>query len=60
MKLVEFIEFLSRCSYAKYAADEDANEKIKMILDELFPTYGLVRIEAEIEEEENSESDPDY
>jgi len=33
---------------------------IKMLLDELFPNFGLVRKEVEDMEEELSESDPDY
>ena len=35
-------------------------EKLKMLLDELFPNFGLVRKEVEDMEEELSESDPDY
>ena len=36
------------------------SEKLKMILDEIFAGYGVTRIEVEEEEEEMSESDPDY
>ena len=33
---------------------------LKLLMDELFPAYGLARKEVEIEEDELSESDPDY
>lgn len=62
MKYVEFLEFLGRCAYSKYKdLDEEPMErKLEMLMDELLPTFGLVRKEVENEEEENSESDPDY
>ena len=61
MKYVEFLEFLGRCAYAKFTEEEDhISEKLKMLLDELFPSFGVTRIEVEEEEEEMSESDPDY
>ena len=62
MKYVEFLEFIGRCAHLKYKDLEDVSmpEKLKMLLDELFPTFGLQRKEVEDEEEELSESDPDY
>ena len=62
MKYVEFLEFVGRCAYIKYIDEEELSmvEKLKMLLDELFPTFGVQRIEVEEEEEELSESDPDY
>jgi len=62
MKYVEFLEFIGRCAYAKYKDDTEADmtEKLKMLLDELMPTFGMTRKEVENEEEELSESDPDY
>ena len=40
--------------------EESISEKLKMMLDELFPQFGATRIEVEEEEEDMSESDPDY
>ena len=61
MKYIEFVEFLGRCAHAKFTDEEDhIAEKLKMLLDELFPSFGMQRIEVEEEEEEMSESDPDY
>ena len=62
MKYVEFLEFLGRCAFAKYQDEEETHisEKLKWLLDELFPAFGVTRIEVEEEEEELSESDPDY
>ena len=62
MKYVEFLEFLGRCAYAKYKdfEDEPMERKLEMLMDEIFPTFSLVRKVVEDEEEELSESDPDY
>ena len=62
MQYVEFLEFLGRCAYYKYREleEETMSEKLKMLLDELMPQFGLQRKEVEDEEEELSESDPDY
>ena len=62
MKYVEFLEFLGRCAHYKYRDmdEESMEEKLKMLLDEMLPNYGMVRKEVENEEEELSESDPDY
>ena len=61
MKYVEFLEFIGRCAYAKCTDEEEhISEKLKMLLDEIFPSFGVVRIDVTEEEEENSESDPDY
>ena len=62
MKYVEFLELLGRCAYAKYKDEEDLEmpEKLKMLLDELLPNYGMTRKEVDVEEAEFSESDPDY
>ena len=62
LKFVEFQEFLGRCAYIKYkeVTDMTMDERLIAVLDEIFPLYGLVRKEAEDEEEEFSESDPDY
>lgn len=62
MKYVEFLEFLGRCAYTKYRDIDDVGmeEKLKMLLDELMPAFGLARKEPEDEEELLSESDPDY
>ena len=58
---MEFLEFVGRCAYAKYTDEEESiSEKLKMMLDELFPQFGATRIEVEEEEEDMSESDPDY
>lgn len=62
MKYVEFLEFLGRCAYAKYKDEEDLSmeERLKFLLDELLPCYGMTRKEVDVEEAELSESDPDY
>ena len=43
MQYVEFLEFLGRCAYYKYRESEDLTmpEKLKMLLDELMPSFGL-------------------
>ena len=60
MKYVEFLEFLGRCADSKYDEEEHISVKLGMLLDELFPTFGVTRILVEEEEEDMSESDPDY
>ena len=62
MKFVEFLEFIGRCAYTKFkeATDMSMEEKLIMFLDEMFPYFGCQRKEVEDEEEELSESDPDY
>ena len=62
MQYVEFQEFLGRIAFYKYRELDDTSmqEKLKMLLDELLPQYGMQRKEVENEEEELSESDPDY
>jgi len=61
MKFVEFLEFLGRCAATKYKGeDRTMEERLELLLDELLPCYGLTRIEVLDEEEEFSESDPDY
>ena len=61
MKYVEFLEFLGRIAHAKYKDEEcSMADKLCMLMDRLFPEYGMVRKEVEDEEEELSESDPDY
>ena len=62
MKYVEFLEFLGRCAYAKFKEfeDEPMDRKLEMFMDEIFPTFNLTRKEVEEDEEELSDSDPDY
>ena len=62
LKYVEFLEFLGRCAYIKYKdlPEMTMDERLIALFDELFPMYGLTRKEVEDEEEELSESDPDY
>ena len=62
LKFVEYLEFVGRCAYVKYKAEEDMTmeERLTAFMDELFPVYGCTRKEVEDEEEEFSESDPDY
>ena len=64
MKYVEYLEFLGRCAYTKFSGpgyeDYEMVEKFKTFLDEFLPNFGMVRKEVEFEEEELSESDPDY
>ena len=44
----------------KYDDEEPMGEKLKMLLDELLPVFGMTRVEVEEEEVVLSESDPDY
>lgn len=60
MKFIEFQEFLGRCAHMKYDDEEPIGEKLKMLLDELLPVFGMTRVEVEEEEVVLSESDPDY
>ena len=45
LKYVEFLEFIGRCAHLKYMddVDEPLETKIEMILDDVFPVYGLKR-----------------
>lgn len=62
MKYVEFLEFMGRCAYAKFKEfeDEPMERKLEMFLDEVFPAFSQTRNDVENEEEELSDSDPDY
>ena len=62
LKFVEFLEFVGRCAHVKYkdSPDMTMEDRLCAFLDELFPVYGVTRKEVEDEEEEMSESDPDY
>ena len=61
MRYVEFLEFLGRIAKGLFKDEEcSMAEKLCMLLDRLLPQFGMQRKEVEDEEEELSESDPDY
>jgi hypothetical protein len=48
MKLVEFLEFIGRCASAKYILETEMPlaDKISLLLDDIFPVFGLKRKDA--------------
>ena len=62
MLFTEFLEFIGRCACIKYkeVTDMTMEDRLLSFMDELFPHYGVTRKEVEENEEELSESDPDY
>ena len=58
----EFLEFIGRCAVIKYkeVLDMTMEDRLLCFMDELFPCFGVTRKEVEENEEEQSESDPDY
>ena len=59
LKYVEFLEFVGRCAHCKYIDDTETplETKIEMILDDVFPVFGLKRKLAgdDVDDDETSE-----
>ena len=61
LEFVEFLEMICRVSFSKFKGKQMTNgEKIENVMTELFSLFGIKKNEVVIEEEEISESDPDY
>ena len=61
LEFVEFLEILCRVAFSKFKGKQmTSGEKIESVMDDLFALFGIKRNEVIIEEEEISESDPDY
>jgi hypothetical protein len=61
---VEFLEFIARLAVKLFEnseyEDKQMNEKIELLLDEIFSHFGYKRVKQEINIEVFSDSDSDY
>ena len=57
LRFVEFLEFLGRAAHTKYVSEPDLpfEDRLNLLLDDIFPVFGLKRKDTkDVEEDDNT------